>query len=319
MTANCDLTARLEKGEIILLDGGIGTELERLGAPMDHDAWCAVALQTHPHLVKEVHRSYVNAGADVITVNTYATTKIALKRAKMEEKFEEWNRLAVRLAKEALAECNPGRSVYVAGSVSTFGSSSRFSDFAKDGTSQLKLWFREQAQLLVESGVDLLLIETLASESSVISAALEAASKFDVPIWVAVSCARNRATGELSLGIEESSQSRAFYTQYEPFHSALEKVVAKGGYSALLLMHSEIEVTQSAVRSLCKKYKGPVGAYPNAGYWQRPEWIFVDQISPDDYAATARTWVDEGAQIIGGCCGIGPEHIRALTRQHRTG
>ena len=66
MTANNDLTARLGKGEIIFLDGGIGTELERLGAPMDHDTWCAVALQTHPHLVKDVHRSYINAGADVI-------------------------------------------------------------------------------------------------------------------------------------------------------------------------------------------------------------------------------------------------------------
>ena len=56
----------------ILLDGGIGTELERLGAPMDHEAWCAVALETHPQLVRDVHRSYIDAGADIITVNTYA-------------------------------------------------------------------------------------------------------------------------------------------------------------------------------------------------------------------------------------------------------
>ena len=104
MTPNNDLTARLGKGEIIFLDGGIGTELERLGAPMDHDAWCAVALETHPHLVKDVHRSYINAGADVITANTYAATKIALRNAGIEDKFEEWTRLAVQLAKEALAE-----------------------------------------------------------------------------------------------------------------------------------------------------------------------------------------------------------------------
>ena len=98
MTTTNDLTARLENKEFILLDGGIGTELERLGAPMDHDVWCAVALQSHPHLVKEVHRSYINAGADVITVNTYAATRIALRNAGMEEKFEEWNQLAVELA-----------------------------------------------------------------------------------------------------------------------------------------------------------------------------------------------------------------------------
>ena len=315
MTTENDLTTRLEKNEIILLDGGIGTELERLGAPMDHDVWCAVALQSHPDLVKEVHRSYINAGADIITVNTYAATRIALRNAGMEEKFGEWNRLAVQLAKEALAECDPDRAVYVAGSVSTFASSSRFGRSWKDGTGELKLWFREQAELLVESGVDLLLIETLASESSVMSAAVEAASEFDVPIWVALSCARDRKTGELSLGVEESSsQSQTFYAYHEPFDLALDKLVAQGGYSALLVMHSEVDVTQPAVRSLCNQYKGPVGAYPNAGYWQRPEWIFVDQISPDDYAEKARTWVDEGAQIIGGCCGIGPEHIRALAQ-----
>ena len=317
MTTENDLTTRLEKKEIILLDGGIGTELERLGAPMDHDVWCAVALQSHPHLVKEVHRSYLNAGADVITVNSYAATRIALRNAGMEEKFGEWNRLAVQLAKEALAECDPDRAVYVAGSVSTFASSSRFGHSWKNGTGDLKLWFREQAELLVESGVDLLLIETLASESSVMSAAVEAASDFDVPIWAALSCARDRKTGELSLGVEESSsQSQTFYAYHEPFDLALDKLATQGGYSALLVMHSEVDVTQPAVRSLSNKYKGPVGAYPNAGYWQRPEWIFVDQISPDDYVAKARAWVDEGAQIIGGCCGIGPEHIRALAQLH---
>jgi homocysteine S-methyltransferase len=320
MTATNDLTARLEKKEFILLDGGIGTELERLGAPMDHDVWCAVALQSHPHLVKEVHRSYINAGVDVITVNTYAATRIALRNAGMEEKFEEWNQLAVELAKEALAECDPGRPVYVAGSVSTFASSSRFGRSWKHGTGELKIWFQEQAQLLVESGVDLLLIETLASESSVMSAAVEAASDFDVPIWVALSCARDRKTGELSLGVEESSkQSQTFHAYHEPLDLALDKLVAQGGYTALLVMHSEVDVTEPAIRSLCNQYKGPIGAYPNAGYWQRPEWIFVDQISPEDYAEKARTWVDEGAQIIGGCCGIGPEHIRALAQQRQSG
>ena len=235
MTANNDLTARLVKGEIILLDGGIGTELERLGAPMDHDAWCAVALQTHPHLVKDVHRSYINAGADVITVNTYAATRIALRNASKENKFEEWNRLAVQLAKETLAECDPDRAVYVAGSVSTFASSSRFGRSWKEGTSELKLWFREQAELLVKSGVDLLLIETLASESSVMSAAVEAASDFDVPIWAALSCARDRKTGELSLGVEESSsQSQTFYAYHEPLNLALDKLATQGGYSCLL-------------------------------------------------------------------------------------
>ena len=225
--------------------------------------------------------------------------------------------MAVQLAKEALDECEPARPVYIAGSVSTFASSPRFRRTWKDGTGQLKLWFREQAETLVESGVDLLLLETLASESSVISAAIEATSGFDVPVWIAVSCAQHRTTGELFLGVDESSnQSESFYAYHEKFQSAVEKLVTQEGYSALLVMHSEIDVTQSAVKHFSKKYTGLVGAYPNAGYWQRPQWVFVDQISPTDYAFKARAWVNEGAKIIGGCCGIGPEHIHALARQY---
>jgi homocysteine S-methyltransferase len=98
----------------------------------------------------------------------------------------------------------------------------------------------------------------------------------------------------------------------------MERVIAQDGFSALLMMHSEIDVTKAAVEILHRQYTGPVGAYPNAGYWQRPEWVFVDQIPPNDYVNKASTWVAEGAQIIGGCCGIGPEHIRALRHQYQT-
>ena len=62
-----------------------------------------------------------------------------------------------------------------------------------------------------------------------------------------------------------------------------------------------------------ENYSGLLGAYPNAGYWQRPDWVFVDQISPDDYLEAAASWVEAGAKIVGGCCGIGPEHISALS------
>ncbi len=93
----------------IILDGGIGTELERLGAPMDHEAWCAVALETHPQLVRDVHRSYIDAGADIITVNSYATTRHALNNGGMQENFTSWNKLAVQLAKETLDASEPDR------------------------------------------------------------------------------------------------------------------------------------------------------------------------------------------------------------------
>ena len=78
------------------------------------------------------------------------------------------------------------------------------------------------------------------------------------------------------------------------------------------MMHSVRDVTEDAVKIMLATYSGPVGAYPNAGYWKRPNWTFVDQISPDEYLADARRWVEAGAAIVGGGCGVGVEHIRAL-------
>ena len=80
----------------------------------------------------------------------------------------------------------------------------------------------------------------------------------------------------------------------------------------MLTMHSAFDVTEDAVRIMRKNYTGPVGAYPNAGYWERPNWVFVDRLSPDEYLTGARRWAEAGATIVGGCCGVGVEHIRAL-------
>jgi homocysteine S-methyltransferase len=98
---------------------------------------------------------------------------------------------------------------------------------------------------------------------------------------------------------------------HEPFGKAIEQVMAVGG-SALLMMHSDLNVTQPALKVMRAHYQGPIGAYPNAGYWQRPQWAFVDQVTPEAYLAEATQWVQLGGQIVGGCCGIGPDHIRAL-------
>ncbi|GIS88213.1 MAG: hypothetical protein CM1200mP18_09230 [Gammaproteobacteria bacterium] len=84
----------------IILDGGIGTELERLGAPMDHEAWCAVALETHPELVRDVHRSYIDAGP-ISSQSTPSCDTARTPNGGMEDNFTSWNKLAVQLAKEA--------------------------------------------------------------------------------------------------------------------------------------------------------------------------------------------------------------------------
>ena len=296
----------------IILDGGIGTELERLGAPMDHEAWCAVALETHPQLVRDVHRSYIDAGADIITVNTYAATRHALTNGGMEKNFTSWNKLAVQLARETLDASEVDRNILIAGSVSNFG---HFNDQYTD--KQLAPNFRDQAEILIENGVDFIILESLGAKTSTIVTALNAISEFGVPIWVAVSCAEDHDSGQLFLGIEESRIASHRPLAHQELGEAIDTIMDTAG-SALLVMHSTVDTTLPALQLMQSHYDGLRGAYPNAGYWLRPEWAFVDQISPEDYLDRARKWLDTGARIVGGCCGIGPDHIAALSKGLRS-
>jgi len=291
----------------IILDGGIGTELERLGAPMDHEAWCAVALESHPQLVRDVHRSYIDAGADIITVNTYAATRHALTNGGIEENFTSWNKLAVQLARETLDASEVDRNILIAGSVSNFG---HFNDQYTD--KQLAPNFRDQAEILIENGVDFIILESLGAKTSTIVTALNAISEFGVPIWVAVSCAEDHDSGQLFLGIEESRIDSHRPLAHQELGEAIDTIMDTAG-SALLVMHSTVDTTLPALQLMQSHYDGLRGAYPNAGYWLRPEWAFVDQISPQNYLERARKWLDTGARIVGGCCGIGPDHIAALS------
>ena len=292
----------------IILDGGIGTELERLGAPMDHEAWCAVALESHPQLVRDVHRSYIDAGADIITVNTYAATRHALTNGGIEENFTSWNKLAVQLARETLDASEVDRNILIAGSVSNFG---HFNDQYTD--KQLAPNFRDQAEILIENGVDFIILESLGAKTSTIVTALNAISEFGVPIWVAVSCAEDHDSGQLFLGIEESRIDSHRPLAHQELGEAIDTIMDTAG-SALLVMHSTVDTTLPALQLMQSHYDGLRGAYPNAGYWLRPEWAFVDQISPQNYLERARKWLDTGARIVGGCCGIGPEHIATLSK-----
>ena len=307
MSNVAELEALLHRGGTVVLDGAMGTELERLGAPMHDAVWCGKALEDYPDLVREVHRSYIEAGADVITTNTYASPRHSLEPGGLGDRVEEWNARAVAFAREARDAIDSPRPVYVAGSVSTFGSFNRL-----DPT-ELARGLREQAQILARHGVDLLLLETLGSMRDGVEAGVEAIADLGLPVWVAMSCMQSRDSEEVMHGIEESrTHSDADDRKgYEPFGPAVAAVMARGA-SAALMMHSDLNVTRAALDAIAAHYEGPRGAYPNAGHWLRPQWAFVDQVSPEAYAEEASAWVASGARIVGGCCGIGPAHIKAV-------
>ena len=299
------LEARLQAGGPVILDGANGTELERLGARMDQELWCARALADCPDLVHEVHRRYIDAGADVITTNSYSATREAMRRYGLGAHFEDWNRRSVRIALEERDRSSRADSIVVAGSVSSYGR------FGQLDLETMSAHFRAQGEILVGEGVDLLILETLGSTARTIKAMVSATGDLGVPVWVSISCVRDRDTGAVMLGIEESREATYIAETYGPLADAVREIMAAGG-SAVLMMHSVRDVTEDAVKVMRANWSGPVGAYPNAGYWTRPNWAFVDQVSPDEYLADARRWVEAGAAIVGGCCGVGVEHIRAL-------
>ena len=154
------LESRLRTGRPVILDGANGTELERLGVRMDQEVWCARALADCPDMVHRVHRRYIDAGADVVTANSFAATREAMQRNGLARHFEDWNRRSVRIAREERDRSSRADSVVVAGSVSSYG---RFGGLGLEAMSD---HFRAQGEVLVDEGVDLLIVEAPGSTAA---------------------------------------------------------------------------------------------------------------------------------------------------------
>ena len=287
-----DLRQRLDRGEVIVLDGAMGTELERRGVPMDDAAWSAAALITHPDTVREVHEDYIRAGADVIITNTFATARHVLEPAEMGEQFRELNTRAVTLAKQA-RENAADRSVFIAGSISTF--TARYDYSYEPRAEKARANYREQAEVLAESGVDVIALEMMRDLEQT-TYALEAAVGTRLPPWVGYSC---KTTDEGTVVLWDGDHTLA---------EALEQIPTMGA-SLVSIMHTLSEDTPAALREVTSRWSGPLGAYPHYGEFVMPNWQFIDTVSPEAFAAEAEQWLELGAQLIGGCCGITPEHI----------
>jgi len=290
-----DVQERLDGGEVLILDGAMGTELERREVPMDDVAWDAAALATHPDLVREVHEDYIKAGADVIITNTFATARHVLEPAGMGGQFRELNNRAVTLAKEARENVADG-SVFIAGSISTMSAHDDHSyepraEKARDN-------YQEQAEVLTESGVDVIVLEMMRDLEQT-SYAVEAAVAARLPVWVGFSC---KTTDEGTVVLWDGNHTLT---------EALEQIPPLGA-SVVSIMHTLTEDTPPALREVTSRWSGPVGAYPHSGAFIMPNWQFIDMVSPEDFTTQAQGWLGMGAQLIGGCCGIGPEHIRML-------
>jgi S-methylmethionine-dependent homocysteine/selenocysteine methylase len=294
-----EIAGRMAAGDVVIIDGGTGTQLQAEGVPMDGEAWSGRANLEQPDAVQRVHEAYIRAGAEVIIANTFAASRAALGPAGLGDRVADANRNAVAAALRAREAAAGGRAVAVAGSMSSF------CPVAMHGPDQAYRFptladFREQAALLAEAGVDLIALE-LMEGAGYGRAALQAAAETGLPVWLGFSALRLE---DGTLGADPALGDG------DSFADLVSKLVDPG-LAAITLMHAKAEVTLEAMDIIAARFDGPIGVYAESGDWAAPEWVF-DGLTPEEYLREAVTWADHGAALIGGCCGIGPEHIRVL-------
>jgi homocysteine S-methyltransferase len=282
---------RINKGDRILIDGATGTEIERRGVPMVENGWNGGGAMTHPDIVRQVHEDYIRHGAQVVISNTFSTSRHVLQDAGLEEHFEFLNRRGVELVREARTNMQAPH-VLVAGGMT-------YTSFTTNipTRDQLQVNAEEQAAIMADAGADLIMLEMMMDVDRMLIM-LAAAQKSGLPVWVGFSCE-----------IDEQGVVRLLLgpTLAEGIQAIKDKDVP-----LVCIMHTEVEDIQACLDVLGANWSGPIGVYAHSGKFVAPNWIFNDVISPEDYAAAAKPWVEHGVQVIGGCCGIGAEHIALL-------
>ncbi|MCZ6867891.1 MAG: homocysteine S-methyltransferase family protein [Gammaproteobacteria bacterium] len=288
--------------EVVLLDGGMGTELRARGVEVpDHitSIWSAKALVADRAAVVAVHRDYIDAGADVITINNYAVTPPLLAREGMEGDFEALTLKAVELAERARDASQ--RPVRIAGSLPPLETSYR-PDLVRDDV-EIGAVYERMAELLA-TRVDILLCETLSCAREAVAAA-RAATAFDREVWLSWTLQGN-LPDRLPSG----------ETVEEAFDAASGLPV--DGYLVNCCGANFVTGAMEILRKLTDK---PIGGYANSANVipavegeasLAPEGVERERLDVDAYGETVKEWMNRGATIVGGCCGTRPSHIARL-------
>jgi len=304
-----NILKRMNDGGVVLLDGGTGTELEKRGADMNDDAWCGPANISHREMLEQVHLDYIHAGAEIITTNTYATTRLMLEPAGYGDRIEEIYRSACAAALQARerGEVELGRSgVLVAGSLSHMVPMSSAGAESADpysgvGREKFCAALYEAAGLLKDGGCDLILLEMMYHPQR-FQCVLEAALATGLPVWAGFSARRG-----------ENGEVLSFFREDNIPLEELTSLLPPKGIDAAGIMHSNVNITGPALDILRRSFKGPLYAYPDSGFFRMPNWQFEDIISPPELTAYAIDWIADGVSAVGGCCGLSVEHIEALS------
>ena len=295
--------------KIMIIDGGVGTEISRRGIPLHPCYWSAAAHITHPDIVLEIHQDFIHAGADIISANTFMAGRHILAAGGLNE-FEEINKQAIDIAKEA-RHLSGDDKLIIAGTLSTLPPLNQADDIPRG--KQIEENFRDQANLLAESGADILLVEALFDSESAASM-IAACCETGLPVWVGLS-ATVVPDSEILMTFRQPGTLEKL--PHETFDNLLETVI-DFPIDVLGVMHTDTSLMPAALTALLQVWKGRKMAYPKTGLATRHDWEFCDLIEESDYTALMAKWVkDYSLTIVGGCCGMSPGHISTLSNKLR--
>ena len=297
MPRSTDLRERLDRGDVVLIDGGLATDLEAHGACLDDPLWSAKVLIESPDEILATHRRYVAAGVDALVTATYQASFAGMAARGMNDaKAEMIIRRAVALTRRAADEVP--RPVSVIGSVGPYGAfladGSEYRGDYRRSRAEYDEFHRSRLKALIKAGVDGIAIETMprADEAAVIVELVEELAP-SLGSWVAF-----------------TTRDGIHTVAGEPLDEAAEAVSKTPTIIAVGVNCSSPSNTTQALEQIRRRQLGPLVAYPNSGEeYAQARWVGHATI---DIASLALRWVATGARIIGGCCRVTPATIARL-------
>lgn len=291
------------RNRVVVYDGAMGTNIQT-HAPTVDDYWgkegCnELLVLSKPEIIRSIHASFFEAGCDVVETDSFGSTRIVLAEYELEDRTRELNIAAAKLAKEVARDFSTkDKPRFVAGSI---GPTTKLPSLGHISYDAMAANYVEQAEALIEGGVDVLLIETaqdLLQAKIALAACQDAMRKMGkrLPIQMQITL---EATGTMLLGTEIGAALAAI----ECFTPDIIGLNCATGPAEM----------NDAVRFLCQNSTQPISVLPNAGLPQNEGGQAVYKLTPKELAAYHKRFVTEyGVQVVGGCCGTTPEHLRAV-------
>ena len=289
-----DFLARIKQSPV-LCDGAMGTLLYAKGIFINR-SYDELNL-SQPDLIRGIHHDYLQAGAEIIETNTFGGNSFRLARHSLADKVRDINRAGVRIAREAAKSFD----VWVAGSVGPLGT--RIEPLGKTSFQETRDAFREQIEVLVEGGVDLLILETFGYLEEIHQAMLAARDvSASLPLVAQV-------TIDEDGNCLDGSDPQTFVPKLVEWGADLIGCNCSVGPVAMLDAMERVRAATSL----------PLAAQPNAGIPRSVDGRNIYLCSPEYMASYARKFVAAGVRLVGGCCGTTPEHIRVIKSALRVG